>query len=91
MAGLESDADLESYLQTFGEKVVADGNEIWGIYDSNYLEVLGMAATGPVLAVRTMDVAAATEGITVTICGVAYEVVEIQAGVQFTFLRLKTI
>lgn len=88
MAGMESDTDRLVYLQTLGDTATVDGSDVYGIFENDYIEVLGMESTGPTLMVRAMDVTTATEGISVSIGGVAYTVAEVRAGGDFTFLRL---
>ena len=81
---LESDADLEGFFDTDEHAVSAvwsEGGTVNGIFDNPYLgldlggEVAGVEASQPVFRCLTKDVPNVSQGQTLTIGGVVYQIV----------------
>lgn len=92
---LESDQDRLDVLQELGELVTIDGNEVWVIFDQQYLEALtdpGMSSAEPEVVGRTSDLKSVTQSTTIQRSnGDQYRVRENEPdGTGMTLLRLRS-
>lgn len=75
---IESDGDRLAFVEAFGETVQVEGNDISGILDRTFLEVLEVESYHPVLVVRDIDLSGVTAGASVLAGGKEYQVVQVQ-------------
>jgi hypothetical protein len=68
--------DLTAFFNPddFGTAVTYNGGTIYGIFDNEYVEIGAVATLAPILTCRTSDVSAASEGTSIVIGGVTYQI-----------------
>ena len=89
---IESAADLLGLLSDFGETATVGRDDVTAIFDEDYVEVLDIAGTRPLLYCRTSDVSTVSVGDNAEAGGAFYTIVGIQPdGTGLTMLVLEEI
>ncbi|RLC36254.1 hypothetical protein DRH27_05480 [Candidatus Falkowbacteria bacterium] len=76
---IETATDRSGYLATFGEVVTIGGGTCTAIFDYEYVEVNEVESKQPALTVLSTDATDAGHGDAVTVRGVGYTIISIQA------------
>lgn len=69
---IESAADRQAFMDTFGEDVVVSGITVTAIWDKPYLEELGIATAVPQVMYVTTDLPDVAYGQSVVVAGASF-------------------
>lgn len=82
--------NLAPFFSDFAVTATLDGASVRGIFDNQYVDVLGVASRQPIFTLPTADAAAATQASVLVVEGVTYRVRTIEPdGTGVTVLMLE--